>query len=54
MNKDIYSCRCKSLGPGWARAIRDVPVFTDYMCQIKELASNAFILNYSNQMCILT
>lgn len=42
-------------GPGgWARGLRNFPVFEAYAKQIKELAPNAFVLNYSNPLAALT
>ncbi len=42
-------------GPGgWARTLRNIPVFLSFARQIRELAPNAFVLNYTNPMGALT
>ncbi|MHB9035753.1 MAG: family 4 glycosyl hydrolase [Armatimonadota bacterium] len=51
----IYHTVGDTAGPGgWARALRNIPVFRSYARQIKELAPNAFVLNYTNPMGALT
>lgn len=51
----IYHTVGDTVGPGgWARALRSIPVFQAYAQQIKELAPNAYVLNYTNPMGALT
>lgn len=51
----IYHTVGDTVGPGgWARALRNIPVFQAYAQQIKELAPNAYVLNYTNPMGALT
>ncbi len=51
----IYHTVGDTVGPGgWARAMRNIPVFKGYARQIKELAPGAFVLNYTNPMGALT
>ena len=45
----IYQTVGDTCGPGgWARNLRNFPVFEAYAKQIKQLAPNAFVLNYTN------
>ena len=54
-NYSIYQTVGDTAGPGgWARALRNIPVFKAYARQIKELAPNTFALNYTNPMGALT
>ncbi|MFB3883006.1 MAG: hypothetical protein ACE149_17200 [Armatimonadota bacterium] len=51
----IYHTVGDTVGPGgWARALRNIPVFHSYAQQIKELAPDAYVLNYTNPMGALT
>jgi alpha-galactosidase len=51
----IYHTVGDTAGPGgWARALRNIPVFADYAMQVAELAPGAFVLNYTNPMGVLT
>jgi alpha-galactosidase/6-phospho-beta-glucosidase family protein len=51
----IYHTVGDTCGPGgWARALRNVPVFADYAKKIKRLAPKAYVLNYTNPMGALT
>jgi alpha-galactosidase len=51
----IYHTVGDTVGPGgWARALRNIPVFDSYARQIQELAPNAHVLNYTNPMGALT
>lgn len=44
-----------TVGPGgWARALRNVPVFTHLAKQIEKYAPRAVVLNYTNPMACLT
>ena len=51
----IYHTVGDTVGPGgWARTLRNVPVFTELAQRVNRLAPNAVILNYSNPMAQLT
>jgi alpha-galactosidase/6-phospho-beta-glucosidase family protein len=51
----IYHTVGDTVGPGgWARTLRNVPIFTDLAQRVNRLAPNAIILNYSNPMAQLT
>ncbi len=51
----IYQTVGDSVGPGgWARLLRNVPVFTDMALKIEKLSPGAVILNYTNPMAGLT
>jgi len=51
----IYQTVGDTVGPGgWARALRNIPVFTDLAQRINRLAPKAVILNYTNPMAQLT
>jgi len=51
----VYATVGDTVGPGgWARALRNVPVFRQLGEDIAELAPSATVLNYSNPMSILT
>ena len=51
----IYQTVGDTCGPGgWARNLRNFPVFEAYAKQIKQLAPNAFVLNYTNPLAALT
>ena len=44
-----------TVGPaGWARAMRSIPVFHDFGRRMKELCPNAWMLNVSNPLTVLT
>ncbi len=44
-----------SVGPGgWSRALRNIPVITDIVRRVEELAPKAWFMNYSNPMTTLT
>jgi len=52
---EIYHTVGDTVGPGgWARTLRNVPVFTELAERVNRLAPNAVILNYSNPMAQLT
>lgn len=51
----IYATVGDTVGPGgWARGLRNIPVFVDFAQQIAKYAPNAFVLNYTNPMASLT
>ena len=51
----IYHTVGDTVGPGgWSRAMRNIPVFQAYARQIKQLAPNAYVLNYTNPLAALT
>ncbi len=51
----IYQTVGDTVGPGgWARGLRNVPVFADMARTIESLAPNAVVLNYTNPMSTLT
>jgi alpha-galactosidase len=51
----IYHTVGDTAGPaGWARALRNIPIFKTYGRLIKELAPRAFVLNYTNPLACLT
>ena len=51
----IYHTVGDSSGPGgWARALRNIPVFKSIAQKVKKLAPNAYVLNYTNPMATLT
>jgi len=51
----IYHTVGDTVGPGgWARAMRNVPVFVDLAERVNALAPDAVILNYTNPMAQLT
>jgi len=51
----IYQTVGDTVGPGgWARALRNIPVFAAYADKIRQLAPQAVILNYTNPMSVLT
>lgn len=51
----IYATVGDTVGPGgWARALRNIPVFVDLARRIHRLAPAAVILNYTNPMAQLT
>lgn len=44
-----------TVGPGgWSRALRNIPVVTDIIRKVEKLAPNAWFMNYSNPMTVLT
>lgn len=44
-----------TVGPGgWSRALRNIPVVTDIIRKVEKIAPNAWFMNYSNPMTILT
>jgi len=44
-----------TVGPGgWSRALRNIPVVTDIVRKVERLAPNAWFMNYSNPMTVLT
>ncbi len=44
-----------TVGPGgWSRALRNIPVVTDIVRKVEKLAPNAWFMNYSNPMTVLT
>lgn len=51
----VYHTVGDTTGPGgWSRAIRNIPVFKAYAQQIRRLAPNAYVLNYTNPLAVLT
>ena len=51
----IYATVGDTVGPGgWARSLRNVPVFAKFAAQMKRYCPGAFVLNYSNPMGSLT
>ena len=51
----IYQTVGDSVGPGgWARTLRNVPVFVNMMRKIEKLSPGAVVLNYTNPMSSLT
>jgi galacturan 1,4-alpha-galacturonidase len=51
----VYQTVGDSTGPGgWARGLRNIPVFIDIALKAREYCPNAFILNYTNPMATLT
>lgn len=44
-----------TVGPGgWSRALRNIPVVVDIIRAVERLAPNAWFMNYSNPMTVLT
>jgi alpha-galactosidase len=44
-----------TVGPGgWSRALRNIPVVIDIVRKVERLAPNAWFMNYSNPMTVLT
>lgn len=44
-----------TVGPGgWSRALRNIPVITNIIRKVEKIAPNAWFMNYSNPMTILT
>ncbi len=51
----IFATVGDTVGPGgWARGLRNIPVFASLARQIQKHAPDAFILNYTNPMSTLT
>ncbi len=51
----IYATVGDTVGPGgWARALRNFPVFQQLGADVAQLAPEATVLNYSNPMSVLT
>jgi alpha-galactosidase/6-phospho-beta-glucosidase family protein len=51
----IYATVGDTVGPGgWSRAWRNVPVFEKIAKNISKYSNNAFVLNYTNPMSVLT
>ena len=51
----IYHTVGDTAGPGgWARALRNIPVFAEYAGLIQQYCPGAFVLNYTNPMSHLT
>jgi alpha-galactosidase len=51
----IYATVGDTVGPGgWARGLRNIPVFARFAEQIRRNAPEAFVLNYTNPMATLT
>ncbi len=52
---NIYQTVGDTVGPGgWARGLRNIPVFTNMAKKIEKLSPNAVVLNYTNPMAVLT
>jgi alpha-galactosidase len=51
----IYQTVGDTVGPGgWARGLRNIPVFADFAAKFQRYCPDAFILNYTNPMTTLT
>ena len=51
----IYQTVGDTVGPGgWARGLRNIPVFTEMAQAIEKYAPDAVVLNYTNPMAVLT
>ncbi len=51
----IYQTVGDTVGPGgWARALRNIPVFADLAKSIEKYSNHAVVLNYTNPMSTLT
>jgi len=51
----IYQTVGDTVGPGgWARGLRNIPVFAEMAGNIEKYSSNAVVLNYTNPMSVLT
>ena len=51
----IYATVGDTVGPGgWARGLRNIPVFVGFAQEIRKRAPGAFVLNYTNPMASLT
>jgi alpha-galactosidase len=51
----IYQTVGDTVGPGgWARSLRNIPVFVEMAQNIERYAPNAVVLNYTNPMAVLT
>lgn len=51
----IYHTVGDTVGPGgWARALRNIPVFVGLAADIEKYSPNAVVLNYTNPMSVLT
>ena len=51
----IYQTVGDTVGPGgWARGLRNIPVFAGMAKNIEKYSSNAIVLNYTNPMATLT
>ena len=51
----IYQTVGDTVGPGgWARALRNIPVFEQMAKNIEKYAPSAIVLNYTNPMAVLT
>jgi len=51
----IYQTVGDTVGPGgWARGLRNIPIFADYAEKFRRYCPDAFILNYTNPMTTLT
>lgn len=51
----IYQTVGDTVGPGgWARALRNIPVFIEMAKNIEKYSNNAVVLNYTNPLSILT
>ncbi len=51
----IYQTVGDTVGPGgWARALRNIPVFVGLAGDIETICPDAFVLNYTNPLSVLT
>ena len=51
----IYHTVGDTCGPGgWARAVRNIPVFVEMARKIERLSPEAVVLNYTNPLAVLT
>ncbi|GAG36968.1 unnamed protein product, partial [marine sediment metagenome] len=52
---DIRHTVGDTVGPGgWSRAVRNIPVFHDFARRMKRLCPDAWMLNFSNPLTVLT
>lgn len=52
---DIIQTVGDTVGPGgWSRALRNIPVVVDIIRKVEKYAPNAWFMNYSNPMTVLT
>lgn len=54
-NYGVFQTVGDTVGPGgWARALRNIPVFADMAKKIERLSPGAVVLNYTNPLAVLT
>jgi len=55
MDYGIFQTVGDTVGPGgWSRALRNIPVVVDIVRRVEQIAPNAWFMNYSNPMTVLT